>query len=258
MRILIIIEKYGGFCNRLFQSLHYHAYAIEKDMKFFNPSILGLLKFDNKFYYFLDRLNNIFLKIVSCTFKVFFKKKDICFYFNKNNYIRIVSGWHFRKYKLTIKYRKELNQIYSFNENKLSKRSKFLINFLKGLKKKGKFLVGLHIRKKDYKLWNNGKYYYDEDSYKYIIKNLKEKLIKEDKDPFIVVVSDDKLSSKDYFDYHSEGSWKEDQITLQCCDLIIGPPSTFTMWASYIAKKPLIKIYSKEDDNFNNSLICDG
>ena len=59
------------------------------------------------------------------------------------------------------------------------------------------------------------------------------------------MVSDEKLSSKDYFDYHSEGSWKEDQITLQCCDLIIGPPSTFTMWASYISKIPLIKIYSK-------------
>ena len=104
------------------------------------------------------------------TFNLFFKKKDICFYFNKNNYIRIVSGWDFRKYKLTIKYRKELNRIYSFNENKLSKRSKFKLIFLKDLKKKGKFLVGLHIRKKDYKLWNNGKYYYDEDSYKYIIK----------------------------------------------------------------------------------------
>ena len=200
MKILIVIEKYGGFCNRLFQSLHYHAYAIEKDIKFFNPSLLGLLRFDNKFYYFLDRFNNIFLKLVSYTFNLFFKKKDICLYFNKNNYIRIVSGWDFRKYKLTIKYRKELNRIYGFNEKYLSKGLKFQINLFKGLKKKGKFLVGLHIRKKDYKLWNNGKYYYDEESYKNIIKNLKKKLIRENKDPFIIVVSDEKLSYKDYFD----------------------------------------------------------
>ena len=31
MKIIIIIEKYGGFCNRFFQSLHYHAFSIENN-----------------------------------------------------------------------------------------------------------------------------------------------------------------------------------------------------------------------------------
>ena len=34
MKIIILIEKYGGFCNRLFQSLHYHAYSMDKGIKF--------------------------------------------------------------------------------------------------------------------------------------------------------------------------------------------------------------------------------
>ena len=55
MKIIIIIEKYGGFCNRFFQSLHYHAFSIENNIFFFNPSLLGLLKFDICFYYFCGR-----------------------------------------------------------------------------------------------------------------------------------------------------------------------------------------------------------
>ena len=34
MKIIIIIEKYGGFCNRFFQSLHYHAFSIENNIYF--------------------------------------------------------------------------------------------------------------------------------------------------------------------------------------------------------------------------------
>ena len=30
MKIIILIEKYGNHCNRLFQSLHFHSLAIEK------------------------------------------------------------------------------------------------------------------------------------------------------------------------------------------------------------------------------------
>ena len=59
-------------------------------------------------------------------------------------------------------------------------------------------------------------------------------------------------------DYISKGSWKEDQIILQNCDLIVGPPSTFTMWASYISQIPLIKINSEKKYDFDNKLICKG
>ena len=40
MKIIIVLEKYGGFANRLFQSLHFHAFAIENKILFFNPYLL--------------------------------------------------------------------------------------------------------------------------------------------------------------------------------------------------------------------------
>ena len=33
----------------------------KNNILFFNPSMLGLLRFDNRFFYFLDGLNNLFL-----------------------------------------------------------------------------------------------------------------------------------------------------------------------------------------------------
>ncbi len=258
MKIIIIIEKYGGFCNRFFQSLHYHAFSIENNIYFFNPSLLGLLRFDNSFYYFCDKVNNFFLSILAKFIKYLFGKDNICFYLNENNYIKIVNGWNFRENSLTIKYHKELKEIYDFKKKNNTNKIKLLVNYLEKLKKKGKYLVGLHIRRNDYKLWKDGKYYFSDEYYEFVIKKIRLDLVNKNKNPFIIVVSDEKISSNLGFDYLSNGSWKEDQIILQSCEILIGPPSTFSMWASYISQIPLIKLYSNEMKSFNEGKVCDG
>ena len=258
MKIIIVLEKYGGFCNRLFQSSHYHAYSMDKGIKFFNISMVGLLRFDNHYFYFLDKLNNFFLKYLYRFLKLFFRKNKICFYLNKENYIKIVGGWKFRKYNLISKYYEKLNIIYSFKKKNLSEKKLNLIIFLKDLKNQGKFLVGIHIRRKDYKSWNSGKYYFEKDFYKKVLNELKIKLIKENHDPFIFSLSDEQPSKVIGADFESNGSWKEDQIILQTCDLIVGPPSTFTMWASFISKTPLIQLNSEENYDLEKRFICEG
>lgn len=257
MKIIIVLEKYGGFCNRLFQSIHYHSYTIEKDIKFFNPSMLGLLKFDNIFFYFFDNFNNFFLKCISKFIKYFLGKDEVCFYINKNNYIRFVSGWNYREYSLTAKHHQVLKKIYRFDKKFLSEKFLSFIRFLIIQKKDGKFLVGLHVRRGDYIKWNNGRYFFDDDFYKDVICKFRKKLIEDNKNPYFIVVSNENLNSEIGADYFYRGSWKEDQTILQSCDLIIGPPSTFTMWASYISKTPLVKLNSKKEINFNGN-ICKG
>jgi len=257
VKIIIILEKYGGYCNRLFQSVHYHAYSMEKGFKFFNPTMLGLLKFDNYFFYIFDRLNNYFLRIFYKSIKILFRKNRIFLYFNKNNYIKIVEGWNFRRNDLTNKYHNQLNKIYKFDNN-IALKSKSLIHQINKLKDNGKFIVGLHIRRNDYKTWNNGKFYFSDKFYSRIISQLKNNLNSDNYDPFIIAVSDEIINSINGIDCFSKRSWKDDQIILQSCDLIIGPPSTFTMWASYISKTPLIVINSEENFNFEKSKICKG
>ena len=257
MKIIIVLEKYGGYCNRLFQSLHYHAYSMEKGFKFFNPTLFGLLKFDNYFFYIFDKFNIFFLKFLYKSIKIFFRKKQICIYFNRKNYIMIVKGWRFRRENLTIKYHDQLKKIYKFEKNNFLK-SNSIIDNIKKLKDSGKFIVGLHIRRNDYKLWNNGKYYFSDNFYSAIISDLKIKLISQNYDPFIIAVSDEKISPIIGVDSFANRNWKADQNTLQSCDLIIGPPSTFTMWASYISQIPLIEIKSEENFDFKKQIICKG
>jgi len=258
MRIIILIEKYGGYCNRLFQSLHYQAFAIENDIYFLNPSMLGLLKFNNSFYYFLDKVNNFFLSFLSRAIRYFFGKNEVILQINSNNYIRIVNGWDFRENQLTEKHHEKLKQIYTFKKNKISKKANLLANYLEQQKNKGKYLIGLHIRRSDYKLWNNGKYYFSDQYYEFVIRKLRTNFTKINKNPFIVVVSDEKVSSKIGFDFISNGSWKEDQIVLQNCDILVGPPSTFSMWASYISQIPLIELTSEEKKDFVKGEACKG
>ena len=258
MKLIIVIEKYGGFCNRLFQSLHYHAYAIEKEIKFFNPSMLGLLKFDNKVFYFFDKVNNLFLKCLTKSLKLFFRKDKLSFYINKNHYIKFVTSWDYRRYALTTKHHKVLKRFYLFDKRYLSRKTISFINFLINQKSKGKFIIGVHIRRGDYKSWNYGKYFFDDEFYKDVINNLKIKYNNVNKEPYFVVVSDERKISNIGADYFSLGSWKEDQLILQFCDLIVGPPSTFTMWASYISEIPLIKLDSKKNNKNLKSKVCKG
>ena len=258
MKVIIIIEKYGGNCNRFFQSLHYHAFSIENNIYFLNLSMIGLLKFDNDFYYFFDHLNNFFLSVFSRFLKYLFRNNQICFSINGKNYLKIVNGWDFREIDLTQKHHKKLKEIYTFKKKNLSKKAKSIVNYLQKLKKEGKYLVGLHIRRKDYKLWNNGKYFFNDKFYKTVIKNIRLNLVLKNEEPFIIVVSDEEINSKIGFDLYLNGTWKEDQITLQYCDLILGPPSTFSMWASYISQIPLIKLHSDQIKDFNEGIICKG
>tara|TARA_B100000941_G_C28379456_1_gene486507 strand:+ start:69 stop:845 length:777 start_codon:yes stop_codon:yes gene_type:complete len=258
MKLIIIVEKYGGNCNRLFQSLHFHAYALKNKVIFFNPTLMGVLKFDNFFFKIFDYLNNFFLKILSRIILFFFKRGELSLYFGKNNYIKLVSGWNFRENNSTFEYHKILKQFYSFKKKHLSKRSKRLINYLKEIKKEGKFIVGLHIRRGDYKSWNKGSFYFSDNFYNKIIKKLKQKLIEENKEPFFCVVSDELIKENINYDFCFKGSWRDDQLVLQSSDLLIGPPSTFSMWASYISQKPLITLKSEKEYNFNNQTICEG
>ncbi len=257
MKIIIVLEKYGGFANRLFQSLHFHAFAIENKILFFNPSMLGLLRFDNRFFYFLDCLNNLFLKLFTKLIFYFLKKHNYQISFGKKSYIRFVRGWDFRVNKLTEKYYEKLKEIYQLKKNNEDIRSHSEKNYLK-LRKNNRHLVVFHIRRGDYKKWKDGKFFFDDKFYKKAIKKLRIKLINENKNPYIIGISDEKINLNIGLDHIHQGSWKDDQILLQTCDLILGPPSTFTLWASYISRIPLIHFTSIKDINLKNKKICRG
>jgi len=76
----------------------------------------------------------------------------------------------------------------------------------------------------------------------------------------IIFFSNEPLSFvEDENTYISKNDWYIDQFLMSKCDFLIGPPSTFTLWASYIGK---VKYYHIENNNgiinLNNFLYCKG
>jgi hypothetical protein len=101
-------------------------------------------------------------------------------------------------------------------------------------------LIGVHVRRGDYKDHFGGIYYYDTDVYRQRMLELK-KMFPEKKIKFLVC-SNEKLNAAQFKDMDvvfGSGEQIEDMYSFAFCDFLIGPPSTFTAWASFWGKVPL-------------------
>lgn len=95
-------------------------------------------------------------------------------------------------------------------------------------------VVGIHKRRGDYRSWRGGIYYYDDSVYSRIMNEIRDCLT--GKDVHFEVFSDE----------NAKRSAEEDQHLMSQCDYIIGPPSTFSTWASFMGKVPLLHIMDKD------------
>jgi hypothetical protein len=113
-----------------------------------------------------------------------------------------------------------------------------------GLIEKGRidsdFLIGVHMRRGDYKFFSDGKYYYDQRQYLDKMKELKdsapEKRIK------FFICSNEQIEldhNQEFSILKGPGHLVVDMYLLAHCDFIMGPPSTYTLWASFYGNKPL-------------------
>ena len=165
--------------------------------------------------------------------------------FDGNNHIKKPEGLVIENYKraflpeLAIKYRDYFKEKYT---PKLEMSSYI---YMKEFEKYD-IKVGVHIRKGDYKYWNNGKYYYEDKVYNDKIEQFSN-LFKGKKILFILF-SNEEITLKPKQNYIiSKCDWYEDHYLLSLCDYIIGAPSTFTIWASFIGNVPLMHILSRDD-----------
>ena len=106
-------------------------------------------------------------------------------------------------------------------------------------------MVGVHIRRGDYKTWNDGKFYFENDVYCDYMKQVA--ALFPDKHVHFYISTNVKI---DYADFPCLDIVKipgagvvDDLHALSQCDYIIGPVSTFSRWASFIGEKPLCFLY---------------
>lgn len=240
--MVILFNGFGNHSNRLFQSIHLEAFCIEHKIKYYNPSFRDM----GKYYGIkMSLLNEIFCIIIKVLDKLGIIK-TICFdNFNNNDlYYNIlltkkcvlVHGWCFRAHHLTEKFQdyfiKKYRLLTSFHYDNT------LLNFISTINKNEYTIIGVHIRKGDYRTFEDGKYYFDDHVYQTYI----QRLTKIDEGPMMkkkmfIIFSNEKVNIPENENLKiSKNRWYIDHLLMSRCDYLIGPPSTFTLWASYIGK----------------------
>jgi hypothetical protein len=166
--------------------------------------------------------------------------------FNQDNFLKgnrfvFISGWKFREPSLTLKHRDKIKDFFSLTSQYQNQVS----NLTKHARIGCELLVGLHVRRGDYAVWKGGKYFYELENYH----NFMEQIITvfSDQNVGFLVCSNETLDTNIFCNFNitmSRSSAIVDLYSLSDCDLIIGPPSTYTQWASYFGGKPLCHVYS--------------
>ena len=107
--------------------------------------------------------------------------------------------------------------------------------------------IGVHIRRGDYGSYRDGRWLYDHELYFGVMKHLMW-LFEPDKVGF--VVASDEPVPEFFFSQltivRAPGNLWADICCLALCDLIVGPPSTFSGWASFMGNKPIYWLNSPD------------
>jgi hypothetical protein len=121
-------------------------------------------------------------------------------------------------------------------------------HFLSLAKHDTECLVGVHIRRGDYEEFAGGKFFYSLNDY---YRKMQEIHVSEDKKKISFVVCSNEPIDPSVFQglrvFIGPGHLVEDLYILAGCDILMGPPSTYSRWASFYGKKPLAQIIHLEE-----------
>jgi hypothetical protein len=288
--MIIYCSKPGALGNQLFVFAHLIAFseeynypirmvAFDRYYKYFEGTHKNCLlsypikinlpplfpKFSYKFYYYVARItdkfsiNNAFIKTIHLDWsdKIVLNSPEFLSVLNKHKYI-FLQGWQYRTTNnLLLKHKEKIKGFFKI-------RDKYIFTMKKKideLRNKYEIIFGIHIRRGDYRKFEDGKFFYDWSMYKnWMIKIKKEFFF--DKKVIFFACSDelipDEFKQLNVPVYISNHTFIEDIYALSQCDYILGPPSTFSIWASYINDVPLYMLHHRDDfpESISKFKVC--
>lgn len=239
----IILEKYGQLCNNMWSYVPYILDALRNNTKLY---ILGFDDYAKDFPY-LNCCNNIQFVNICKSKSIFPFYLKLLFRLSKLSCLQryIVHPDISKKedYHITEEEHKKLKHIFSGSRTCSDYLNKVFEN-----RSENDIFCGVHIRRGDYKSYQNGAWYFDDKTYNLFMIQFKQ-LFPKNRVKFVVVSNENVDYSKFSVDVIHTNSRSAifDLYTLSMCDYIIGPHSTFSMWASFYGRKPLEFLYKNKN-----------
>lgn len=149
-------------------------------------------------------------------------------------------GWRFRCYSLVSRHADTIREFFRLDEATESQ----ICRFTEATRRDCELLVGVHIRRGDYASFAGGRYYFSDLQYatwmRQIVEQHSHRRIR------FLICSDGAWDSSTFNEFDCStgpGKMVEDMHALSKCDLIVGSPSTFTGWASFVGNVPCQHFY---------------
>lgn len=263
--MIVLIKESGNHSNRLLQHIHFEAFCLEHKIRFLNPTFYDLEKHYNFRRNHVNGFCHFILKVIR---KIDIQLPSLVFDSDYKNVVNLddiskrkvlfVEGWYFRNHDLVKKYQVFFSKKYSLKYQFYKDNP--LYNKILSLNKEQFTIIGVHIRRGDYKTFKSGIYCYDDEVFLNYMNDLRllvnESLGKEVK---FVIFSNDHHSFNDNEEILvSKNEWYIDHHLMSLCDYLIGPPSSFTLWASYVGNVPFYHVKQKNENiKFEDFLISD-
>ena len=172
----------------------------------------------------------------------------------------LIGGWGLRNWRLFAKHQEKVREflaparLYEVTAS----------SFIETLRHKYELLIGVWIRQDDYRIWENGKYFFETDVYISWMKNVLH-LFRNRQVGFVVASSDQQLPDRfKGLDCHmatgemtGRGHFFESLVELSLCDLVMSPPSTYGAWAAFMRNKPLLPLLDRNQDIDTRMILPD-
>lgn len=261
--MIIISNKPGQLGNLLFVYANVLAYGLENNIKILNPAFYNYLSYFEgtqkhsklvyKLFYFTSyyiariicklNLKSAFVYAKSITWE---EVVDLDIPNQLPNKLCFVQGWLYRGDKLLLKHKESIKKHFTPTLKLSTEIDGFMsANF----NVNQEIIIALHIRRGDYKTFKNGMYYYSINDYKNIMDNIKNVFVT--KNIHFLICSNEKIEINELNKNNNKITLAPnhpllDMYCMTRCNYIVGPPSTYTMWASFYGNVPLYMVEDKD------------
>ena len=249
--MIIVLAREGQLCNQIYTISAAYSIAIENNEKLIIPVVSkelienfpNLPMINRNYRIYNSRLSGFFVLVAKIVTKLNQSEKSKSY--RKNKRVNIFFDWKsFFDYNLLTLHRQECVDLFEFSD------------FVKNNNKRTDFdhcIIAVHMRRGDYKTFCNGEYYYSDTEYI----NWMTQLSSQNDNIIFYLFSNETIDESHFTSTKINFSIiRGDKFSalyrMSECDYIMGPPSSFSVWAAKFGNKKLLVLergrsYSIED-----------